>query len=101
VQDPEVLLADEPASSLDIRLGRDVVRLLLGVARGQHTAIVSLHSLDLLAEGFDRVLALRAGRLVFDGTPGQLTRDLLRDVYGAEYRALHLDELDLDGQIAR
>lgn len=95
VQDPRMLLADEPVSSLDIRLGREVIRLLLGVAANQRTTIVSLHSLDLLAEGFDRVLALRQGRLVFDGPPAALTSELLRDVYGAEYRTLHLDELQL------
>ncbi len=97
VQAPQVLLADEPVSALDMRLGRDVIHLLLDAAAGRSTTITSLHSLNLLAEGFDRVLALRDGRLVFDGAPGQLSRALLHDIYGAEYRALHLDELPLDG----
>jgi phosphonate transport system ATP-binding protein len=95
VQAPRILLADEPVSALDIRLGREVIRLLLGIAAGDTTTITSLHSLDLLAEGFDRVLALRAGKLVFDGAPRELSRELLHEVYGAEYRSLHLDELDL------
>ncbi len=95
VQAPRILLADEPVSALDIRLGRDVIRLLLGIAAGNTTTITSLHSLDLLAEGFDRVLALRGGRLVFDGPPSQLSRELLHEVYGAEYRTLNLDELNL------
>lgn len=95
VQRPELLLADEPASALDMRLGREVVRLLLGLAAGGRTMLVSLHSLELLAEGFDRVVALRAGRIVFDGPVRGLTQDLLRSIYGAEYRALHLDKLDL------
>ncbi|MBL9076515.1 MAG: ATP-binding cassette domain-containing protein [Planctomycetes bacterium] len=95
LQEPRLLLADEPASSLDIRLGHAVVRLLLDVAAAARTTIVSLHSLELLALGFDRVLALRGGRLAYDGPVTGVTRELLRLVYGTEYRALHLDELDL------
>ena len=94
VQDPDVLLCDEPVSSLDIRLGRDVVRLISSISREKkRTLLVSLHTLDLLREGFDRVVALRGGRIVWQGEPQQITREILRDVYGAEYRALHLDEV--------
>ena len=100
VQAPRLLLADEPVSALDVRLGRDVIRLLLGTAAANRTTITSLHSLDLLAEGFDRVLALRGGHLVFDGPPARLSRAVLQDVYGAEYRALRLDELELQPKAA-
>ncbi|MEO6596074.1 MAG: ATP-binding cassette domain-containing protein [Planctomycetota bacterium] len=98
VQEPSILLADEPASSLDIRLGREVVQLLLGVASAENTTVVSLHTLDLLSTGFDRVIALREGRVVHDGPPDSLTRDLLRTIYGTEYQTLHLDELPLQGE---
>lgn len=98
VQQPRILLADEPQSALDIRLGREVVRLLLELSQQfQTTLIVSLHALDLLSEGFDRILALRGGQLVWEGRPEQLGRDVLQDVYGTEYRALHLDELPFGG----
>jgi phosphonate transport system ATP-binding protein len=97
VQDPKLWLCDEPVSSLDIRLGREVVHLITRMARARGaTALVSLHTLELLREGFDRVIALREGRLVWQGRPEQISRQLLLDVYGAEYRALHLDELALD-----
>lgn len=96
VQEPQVMLADEPVSSLDMRLGRDVVHLISRTAKSHDaTLMVSLHSLDLLGEHFDRIVALRDGRLFWDGTPGELTRGLLHEIYGAEYRALHLDEIDL------
>lgn len=96
VQQPELTLADEPVSSLDIRLGRDVIERLARVAKQSHgTLLVSLHSLDLLDEHFDRVLALRDGRLHWDGSPQDLTRELLHDIYGAEYRTLSLDEIEL------
>lgn len=97
VQQPHILLADEPVASLDIRLGRDVVKLLLAATEHACTKIVSLHSLDLLGEKFDRVLALREGRIVFDGPTTALTREILQQVYGAEYRALHLDEVEIGG----
>ncbi len=95
LQDPRLVLADEPVSALDIRLGREVVRLLLALAARDRTLVCSLHSLDLLGLGFDRVLALRDGALVFDGAPAELTHALLRTIYGAEYQALHLGDLQL------
>jgi phosphonate transport system ATP-binding protein len=97
-QEPRIVLADEPASSLDIRLGREVVQLLLALSGRDRTILVSLHTLDLLGLGFDRVLALRAGQLVYDGPPQGLSKDLLREIYGAEYRTLHLDDLRLAGE---
>lgn len=96
VQDPRVWLCDEPVSSLDIRLGREVVQLLTTICREKRRAlIVSLHTLELLREGFDRVIALRGGQLVWQGRPDQVSREILQDVYGAEYQALHLDELPI------
>lgn len=96
LQEPRLLLADEPASSLDIRLGREVVQLLLALAGPDKTVVVSLHSLDLLRLGFDRVLALRSGELVLDGPLSSLTREQLRSIYGEEYQRLRLDELQFD-----
>jgi len=95
VQRPDLWLADEPAASLDPRLGREVVELLLRAARARGAAlVVSLHALDLLEAGFDRVVALRDGRVTWQGAPAQLSRDVLREVYGAEYRTLRLDARD-------
>lgn len=96
LQEPRILLADEPASSLDIRLGREVVEMLLALAGPATTVIVSLHALDLLRLPFDRILALRAGELVFDGAPATLTREHLRAIYADEYQTLQLDRVQLD-----
>src|SRR5262249_60116448 len=93
-----VLRGAERVSSLDLRLGREVVQLISRLCRERGTTLlVSLHTLELLSLGFDRVLALRGGRLVWQGRPQQLTRALLRDVYGAEYQALRLDDVPLEG----
>jgi phosphonate transport system ATP-binding protein len=94
VQRPRVMLADEPVSQLDIRLGREIIGLLAGVASELGaTLLVNLHTLELLHEHFDRVIALRDGRLFWEGTPDAISRDLLRELYGAEYRALSLDQV--------
>jgi phosphonate transport system ATP-binding protein len=91
LQAPDILLCDEPASALDVRLGREVLRLLQAVReeRGA-TLLVAMHTLELLDAGFDRVIALRGGRIVWQGRPEQLTHAILRDVYEAEYQALQL-----------
>ena len=82
LQDPELVLADEPVSALDVRLGREVLRLLLRLAAGHRALLVSLHSLGLLDAGFDRVVALRRGRVVHDGPPEEFDRARLADLYG-------------------
>lgn len=91
LQEPELILADEPVSGLDNRLGREVVELLVRVARErQASLVVSLHTLEMLGSGFDRILALRDGRLVWDGAPTALDQSVLKQVYGAEYQSLQL-----------
>jgi len=96
LQQPRAMLVDEPASSLDQRLGREVLALLSNFARERGaTLVVSLHTLDLLGEHFDRILALSAGRLFWQGKARELSRTLLRELYGAEYRSLHLDEVEV------
>lgn len=96
VQEPEVMLADEPVSQLDLRLGREILGLLVGLARRRAaTLLVNLHTLELLPGHFERVIALREGRFFWEGRPEELDRGLLRTLYGAEYRALHLDEVAL------
>lgn len=84
VQQPRIVLADEPVSALDVRLGHAVVQQLFELVGKEHTLVVSLHSLSLLGEGFDRVIAMQDGRIVHDGPPSSLSQDLLRSVYGAE-----------------
>ena len=72
------------------RSGPDITirKILAGTGKG-------LHTLDLLQGHFERVVALRAGRVFWQGAPEQITQPLLRELYGAEYRALHLDEIEV------
>ncbi len=94
VQQPKVMLADEPVSQLDIRLGREIITLLSSIARENGTTLlVNLHTLELLHGHFERVIALKEGRLFWQGAPEAITADLLQQLYGTEYQALHLDQL--------
>jgi phosphonate transport system ATP-binding protein len=70
LQQPDAVLADEPVSALDVRLGREIIDLLTDQAteRGA-TLVVSLHDLTMVDERFDRVIALRDGRQVWDRPP--------------------------------
>lgn len=96
LQRPQVMLADEPVSQLDIRLGREIIALLAGIAAElKTTLLVNLHTLELLHGHFERVIALKEGRLFWEGRPDAITRALLHDLYGAEYRSMHLDEIPL------
>ena len=67
VQDPRAFLLDEPVSSLDPARSDEVLRLVMSLAaEGDHTVVASLHAVPLALAFFDRILALRAGAVVFD-----------------------------------
>jgi phosphonate transport system ATP-binding protein len=83
-QEPTLLLADEPLASLDPRLAAELLALLLAQAVAPRALLLSLHRPDLLA-GFDRVVGLRAGRLVFDQPCASVESGQLEALYtGAE-----------------
>lgn len=85
VQQPELVLADEPSTSLDPRLARDAVELLMGLARERgQTLWISLHDLELLDLPFDRLIGLRAGRVEFDGLPSAFDAEQRRRLFAAE-----------------
>ena len=82
VQRPQIVLADEPAASLDISLTRLVLEELRDLNRDRGvTILVNLHDLTLAKDYAARLLALRAGRLVFDGSPKQLSSAVQEEIY--------------------
>lgn len=83
VQEPLVLLADEPMASLDPALSRSLMELLqhINVADGL-TVIASLHVLDLAVSYGGRIVGLRAGRIVHDGPPAEMTSDAAASIFG-------------------
>ncbi|MDJ0389396.1 phosphonate ABC transporter ATP-binding protein [Roseomonas sp. E05] len=83
LQQPRILLADEPIASLDPRNARTVMDALRDVNRRDGiTVLCNLHHLDTAREYCERIVALQAGRVMFDGPPGELTAGRLREIYG-------------------
>ena len=85
VQDPRVIVADEPVASLDPARARDLMILLSSVASDAgKTLVASLHSTELATEFFDRAIGLRDGSVVFDMPVTGLDRSILDDLYQLE-----------------
>lgn len=96
VQRAKIVIADEPIASLDPKSAKRVMDLLSELNR-EHgiTLLVSLHQVDYARAYFDRVVAMRAGEIVFDGPADRLTPSFLTELYGAS-----AEELILPGQTA-
>jgi phosphonate transport system ATP-binding protein len=95
IQDPALLLVDEPTASLDPKTSRQIMRLLVELcAERQLAAIVNIHDVALAQMFVQRIVGLRAGRIVFDGPPAALTTETLTEIYGEEDWAASRDEDD-------
>jgi phosphonate transport system ATP-binding protein len=85
VQEPDIILADEPIASLDPRNTRIVMDALLRINKHFGITIVcNLHSLDLARGYCDRLIGMASGRIVFDGAPATLTERIARELYDLE-----------------
>jgi phosphonate transport system ATP-binding protein len=90
LQHPEVILADEPVASLDPATSHSVMGHLKRLqARQGLTVVACLHFLSLAREYGTRVVALKAGRKVFEGRPQEITDEVFRAIYGED--AAHVD----------
>ncbi len=84
MQNPKIILADEPIASLDPMNAQVVMQSLRKIHEEDgRMVIANLHTLDTARRYCDRVIGMRDGRIVFDGTPAQLTTGVARDIYGA------------------
>lgn len=85
MQQPDLLLVDEPTASLDPKTSRQIMRLLVELAHERGTpALVNIHDVGLAQSFADRIIGLSAGQIVFDGSPQQLTAEVLTQIYGEE-----------------
>jgi len=85
MQEPKIVLADEPIASLDPMNAQMVMDDLRRIHEEDgRTVIANLHTLDTARRYCERVIGMREGRVVFDGTPAQLTTGVARDIYGAD-----------------
>lgn len=85
MQQPEMILADEPVASLDPVLAHSIMQYLENINKEDGvTVLCSLHFLDLVHRYADRVIALNQGRLVFDGLPEEIDDAKFKEIYGKE-----------------
>lgn len=84
VQGAKIILADEPIASLDPESARKVIELLIELNQ-EHgiTVVISLHQVQIVRRYFQRVIALKAGEIMFDGDSSELNDVKLNEIYGA------------------
>jgi phosphonate transport system ATP-binding protein len=85
MQNPELLLVDEPTASLDPKTSRQIMRLIceLCAERGLAT-VINIHDVQLAQMFAQRIVGLRLGEIVYDGSPEALSADVLTHIYGEE-----------------
>jgi phosphonate transport system ATP-binding protein len=85
MQEPRLILADEPVASLDPALRHSVMRHIESLNRDEGmTVVCSLHDIDLVTRYATRMVALRDGRLVWEGVPDEFDHATFKDIYGEE-----------------
>lgn len=85
MQEPSILLVDEPTASLDPKTARQIMRLIRSACAERNLpAIVNLHDVQLAQHFSDRVVGLKEGLVVFDGSPHDLDDERLTEIYGEE-----------------
>src|SRR5262249_58322862 len=83
MQEPKLLLADEPTSSLDPKTSVEIMELLAGVGRERGIPVlVNMHDVTLAKRFADRVIGMSGGKVVYDGPPQYLTDDVLKMMLG-------------------
>ncbi len=88
LQHPRLILCDEPVASLDPNSSRNIMDILRRINRGKGiTCILNLHQLEYAMDYSDRIVGIRAGEIVFDGTPAAFSNADARRIYGEDYDA--------------
>lgn len=95
VQEPDLILADEPVASVDPASAEKIMEIfaMLNLECGK-TIICNIHDVELAKRYFPRVLAISSGQLVFDGVPFQLTSEMLAEVYATAREHLEDDKVE-------
>jgi len=98
MQRPDLLLVDEPTASLDPKTSRQIMRILVELAHERGTpALVNIHDVGLAQSFADRIIGLRHGQIVFDGSAQQVTAEVLTEIYGEEDWSSTIQQFDEKG----
>lgn len=93
MQNPKMVLADEPIASLDPLNAKIVMDALRDInEREGITVVTNLHTLDTARNYCERIVGMAAGRVVFDGKPSELTADAVKQIYGTDKDGAGIDE---------
>ncbi|AHM73095.1 phosphonate ABC transporter ATP-binding protein [Yersinia hibernica] len=84
MQNPQILLADEPVASLDPKNTTRIMNTLQKISENDITVVVNLHSVDLVKDYCTRVIGIADGRIIFDGHPSLLNDIIIQEIYSDE-----------------
>ena len=97
MQNPALLLVDEPTASLDPKTSRQIMRLICELCAERNlSAIINIHDVQLAQMFAERIVGLRLGEVVYDGAPDKLTPEVLTEIYGEEDWAETIRPVDED-----
>jgi phosphonate transport system ATP-binding protein len=97
IQNPDLLLVDEPTASLDPKTSRQIMRLIKELCTERRlAAIINIHDVMLAQMFTERIVGLRLGEIVYDGTPSGLTAEVLTRIYGEEDWSATIRNVDED-----
>jgi len=89
MQNPKLILCDEPIASLDPKSSRDVMSYLKQISREMGIAcLVNLHQVEIAMQYSDRIIGVNSGNIVYDGHPDGLKREIIAQIYGDEMENL-------------
>jgi phosphonate transport system ATP-binding protein len=101
IQNPELLLVDEPTASLDPKTSRQIMRLIKELcAERKLSAIINIHDVMLAQMFAERIVGLRLGEIVFDGPPEGLSAEVLTEIYGEEDWSATIRKVDEESEEA-
>src|SRR5499425_2921524 len=99
IQNPELLLVDEPTASLDPKTSRQIMRLLKELCTERKlSAIINIHDVMLAQLFAERIVGLQLGQIVYDGPPNRLTAEVLTRIYGEEDWSATIRKVDEDAE---
>jgi phosphonate transport system ATP-binding protein len=99
IQNPDLLLVDEPTASLDPKTSRQIMRLIKELCEERRlSAIINIHDVQLAQLFAERIVGLRVGEIVYDGAPDAVTAEVLTSIYGEEDWSATIRKVDEDAE---